>query len=263
MCVCMCVCCVSVCICVVMLYVLRRWRSGLELLLMGLAVLCRVMEKKSSSSSALSPFTFGPFQGLAAWKELSVAGLRRSYPAFEHILQDTDPVLTEELLLRAKAGGMICASFEAYVEKKEEWLRDLNQVLDDLLKCVDFISVACDLDLDFQHGSIEFVDYGYTGRLACAWGPQPQVRRTVGEVVWQAALLRGGSANGDDWKEDEGDGGEGDGGGDDGGGDDGGEGDGGEVLSDVEEVSDAGLNDILLAIGAEDASTSVLKALEE
>jgi hypothetical protein len=31
----------------------------------------------------------------------------------------------------------------------------------------------------------------------------------------------------------------------------------------VEEVSDAGLNDILLAIGAEDASTSVLKALEE
>jgi hypothetical protein len=147
----------------------------------------------------MMPFFFGLESGPEAWTALSRAGLRRGYPVFEHIIQYCDPALVEELLRCAVAGGMICASFEAYLEDKEEWLRDLNRILDDLLKCVDFISVAADLDLNFHDGSIEFVSIGYAGRFSRAWGPQPQVRRTVGDVVWQAAWLQGGGAGGADF----------------------------------------------------------------
>ena len=57
--------------------------------------------------------------------------------------------------------------------------------------------MAADLDLDFQDGSLRFEGFGYTGRFADVWGPQPQVRRTVGDAVWHAAWLRGGGAGGD------------------------------------------------------------------
>jgi hypothetical protein len=147
----------------------------------------------------MMPFLFGLESGPEAWTALFSAGLRRGYPVFEHVIQYSDPALVEELIRLAVAGGMICASFEAYLENKEEWLRDLNRILDDLLKCVDFISVAADLDLDFRDGSIEFVSIGYAGRFSRAWGPQPQVRRTVGDVVWQAAWLQGGGAGGADF----------------------------------------------------------------
>ena len=147
----------------------------------------------------MMPFFFGLESGPEAWTALFSAGLRRGYPVFEHIIQYCDPALVEELIRLADAGGMICASFEAYLENKEEWLRDLNRILDDLLKCVDFISVAADLDLDFRDGSIEFVSIGYAGRFSRAWGPRPHVRRTVGDVVWQAAWLQGGGAGGADF----------------------------------------------------------------
>ena len=150
-----------------------------------------VRKRKSPSSSALQPFVFG----LAAWTQLLLTALRRTHPAFRHVIQYNDPALTEELFRLAVGGGMLCAPFEAYFEKKEEWLRDLNRVLDDLPKSVDFISVATDLDLDFQDGSLHFVGFGYTGRFSHVWGPQPQVRRTVGDAVWQAAWLRGGGGN--------------------------------------------------------------------
>ena len=147
----------------------------------------------------MMPFFFGLESGPEAWTALFSAGLRRGYPVFEHIIQYCDPALVEELIRLAVAGGMICASFEAYLANKEEWLRDVDQVLNDLLKSADFLSVAVNLDLDFQDGSLHFEGFGYAGRFADVWGPQPQVRRTVGDVVWHAAWLRGGGADGADF----------------------------------------------------------------
>jgi hypothetical protein len=152
----------------------------------------RKRKRKSSSSSALQPFV----SGLAAWTQLFLTALRRSHPEFRHVIQYNDPALTEGLFRLALDEGMFCAPFEVYSEKKEEWLRDLNRVLDDLPKCVDFISVATDLDLDFRDGSLEFVSFGYAGRFSRAWGPRPQVRRTVGDAVWAHLWLRGGGAGG-------------------------------------------------------------------
>jgi hypothetical protein len=205
-------------------------------------------------------------------------------PVFQECCLSRNHSLALALMDRVNEKCMLGASPEVIEDTLGDWVCAIHSLLDDHARSVDFLARLLNLNLSLQEGRVYNRGLGYNAlRSSHVWAPRPSVgprRRVLGTMRTRALprlQLRGGN-NGnragfagavEEVKsaevlavvssgevpavvEEVGAGADAE--------------DGGEVLSaveEVEEVSDAGLNDIMLAINAEDASTSVLKALEE